>query len=173
MSATNHLANTGAAAEPAAPPSAVSRQFLVFRLGPQECGIELKYVRKLLHYHSLTMVYDGARRVEGVAIADGVVTPLIDPRVPGQAAAPARQHLTAVIILDLSERAICMLVDDVLEMVALTDEEIGAVQTEAGLVNRYLIGMASIGRRDVILLDIDKLLSLPSADDEQDEMLAA
>lgn len=174
MNATDNRVTTDAATGPADPSPAVSRSFLVFCLGREEYGIDLRHVQKLLHYGALTMVYDGPTRVRGVAIADGAILSLVDLRVPADAAAPVREHLTAVIILDLPERSIGMLVDDVLDMVTLTDEQIGAVRhADSGLDNRYLIGVAAIGQRKLILLDIDRIMTVSPADAERDEQLAA
>jgi purine-binding chemotaxis protein CheW len=154
-----------------------SRSFLTFCLGREEYGIDLQHVQKLLHYGALTMVYDGPTRIKGVAIADGMILSLVDLRVPADAATPVREHLTAVIILDLPERSIAMLVDDVRDMVTLSAEQIGAVRhADSGLDNRYLIGVAAIGQRKLILLDIDRIMTVAPADaeqDEQDEQMAA
>lgn len=163
MNAINRLAISGSAA------AAVPKRFLAFRLGPLEYGLEERYVQTLLHYRSLTRVCDGGDVVQGVAIANGSIIPLVDMRIPFEAGQPRSELFAAVIILNLPGRVVGIVVDDVLDFVTLAVEQIGPLPPDCAELERdYLIGLGHTGQRSLILLDLDRLLcAAPSAAPEQ------
>lgn len=164
MNAINKLAIIGGST-PHGASSSAPRQFLTFRLGPQEYGLDVRYVQTLLHYRSLNRVADGGELVKGVAIADGSVMPLVDMRIPFQCGPMPGELFAAVIILNLPGRRIGMVVDDVHELVALSADAIGALPQDcADLRRNYLIGVATLGQRSLILLDVDQLMRAAPAD---------
>lgn len=158
MNAINQPALIGSVASGGTPASA-PRQFLAFRLGEQEFGLEAKYVQTLRHYRSLTRIADGAEMVQGVAMVDGVVMPLVDMRVSFRREPASSESLAAVIVLNLSERSVGMVVDDVSELVELGAQQIGALEhAGAGLAPGGLIGQATLGERSLILLDVERIM---------------
>lgn len=164
MNTMNNLAKIGGDAAPDVPLPAAAGQFLVFRVAQSEYGVALEHVRKVMPCHALTRVSKNARLVDGVAIVDGAIIALVDLRAAARRAAPA-----AVLILTLSGRTIGMLVDDVADLVAPAASQIGALPHDAAShAGRRLIGVATVGQRSVLLLDLEALLfGAPPASDEK------
>lgn len=160
MNAIHQAAAIGSGAATGAAP----RRFLTFRLGEQEYGVEVQHVLALLRYGALKRVAKGAETVPGVAIVDGRVTPLVDMRVPSQGRRAPDDRLAAAVVLQLHGRDIVMVVDDVLDLVALEAGQIGAPPAPfEGLGRKALIGIATLAQRRLILLDIARMMGVVPA----------
>lgn len=149
-------------------PGSVSRNFLVFRLGRYEYGVEAGLVQKLRVYCALSPVRKGADLVEGVVQVDGVIMPIVDLRVPVSALMPTYDRLTIVMILTLFERSTAVAVDAVSELITLRPDQIDLAPERGGIThNGCVIGSTGTDERRVILLDLESLLSAPSESMEQ------
>lgn len=136
-----------------------STEFVVFNLGDQEYGIDLRHVQRLRGYRSLTRIANGPEFVEGVAISDGIIMPVIDMRLHFKIPSPSFNHFTIVIILGVRERTIGLVVDGVLDVISLQAHEVKPLTASTSpLAAEFLTGTASYGGRDLILLDIQKLV---------------
>jgi purine-binding chemotaxis protein CheW len=135
-----------------------STEFIVFNLGEQKYGIDLRHVQRLRGYRSLTRIANGPDFVEGVAISDGIIMPIIDMR-PHFNILPSFNHFTVAIILGLRERTVGLVVDSVLDVVSLPADEIKLLSApKSSFAGKYLTGIACYEGRDLILLDIQKLM---------------
>lgn len=135
-----------------------AREFLIFRLGEQDYGIDVRNVRELCHYDTLTRIADGPRLIEGVVISRGEIMPLVDMRIHFNPGAPLYENLTEIIVLTMADRSVCMAVDGVSDVVVVNPEQVKPVPQTASLFNMGLTGWAECDQRDVLLLDIDKVL---------------
>jgi len=135
-------------------------QFLSFTLGGLEYGLDVAKVQELRVLKALERVASDGTIVDGVAVSRGVIMPLVDMRAACGKAPDAPDPLTDVIILKLSTCTMGMVVDGVTGVVSLAPGQVqpvpGAAQTDAG----YLIGLAQAGERRLILVDIDRLMSV-------------
>lgn len=138
-----------------------STEFVVFQLGQREYGINVEHVQRLRGYGSLTRIANGADYVEGVAISDGDILPIVDMRRHVNIALPAVTPSTAVIILNIQNRTIGLVVDSISEVISLTAAHVRPVPSsgsDAMPAPSYLIGCATYQERNLILLDIQKLM---------------
>lgn len=143
----------------AAKPVIENREFLVFRLGDQDFGIDVRQVQELRHYDTLARVADGPRLVEGVAIWRGRVTPMIDMRIHFSPRPPLYENLTDVIVLNIADRPVCMVVDGISDVIELTPGQMKPVQQfDSAFEADCLIARAEFHQQDVLLIDIDKVL---------------
>ena len=143
-----------------APRSRASREFLSFMLDGQEYGLDCARVQELKLLGSLERFATDGEIIGGVALSHGVIMPVVDMRAGGaQASASGRSAPdTDVIILRLSSGIVGMVVESVTGIVHVRPE---AVQPLPGAPSAgYLIGMARIDGRKVVLIDIDRLMSL-------------
>lgn len=138
------------------PRSPAPREFLSFLLDGQEYGLDCARVRELKLLASLERFAEDGEIIGGVALSHGVVMPVVDLRA-GQRQGAARAD-TDVIILRLSSGLVGMVVEGVTGIVHVRPEAVQAVPGEAGA--SYLIGIARIDGRCVVLIDIDGLVSL-------------
>ena len=137
-------------------------EFLSFRLGGLEYGLDFRKVQELRSLQSLERFASSGEIVEGVAVSRGVIMPIVDMRVAfSEGTRPAAQ--TDVIILQLSSCIMGMVVDGVTDVVKLSPGQISPLPVEPGAGEDgcdYLMGLGEIDGRRLILVDIDKLMSI-------------
>jgi purine-binding chemotaxis protein CheW len=145
---------------PAATPE---RQYLSFRLGGLEYGLDFARVQELRPFNALERFASEGEIINGVAVSRGVIMPIVDMRVAfGSTPAPG-PAATDVIILKLSDSIMGMVVDGVTDIVTLSSEHIRPIPGTAssGAVD-YLLGLGQVDGRRLILIDIDRLMSIRS-----------
>jgi len=145
-----------------APRSGAPTDYLSFMLDGQEYGLDCARVQELKLLKSLERFAEDGDIIGGVALSHGVILPVIDMRTTatqGTGAGAGIVHPdTDVIILRLSSGLVGMVVEGVTGIVHVRPEAVQAVPGEAGA--SYLIGIARIDGRCVVLIDIDGLVSL-------------
>lgn len=140
-----------------APRAAGPRDYLSFMLDGQEYGLDCARVQELKMLKSLERFAADGEIIGGVALSHGVIMPMVDMRAASVARGAAALD-TDVIILRLSSGLVGMVVEGVTGIVHVRPETVLPLpgRVEAG----YLIGMARIEGRRVVLIDIDRLMSL-------------
>ena len=145
-----------------APRSGAPRDYLSFMLDGQEYGLDCARVQELKLLKSLERFAEDGDIIGGVALSHGVILPVIDMRTTATQGVNAHNGVvhpdTDVIILRLSSGLVGMVVEGVTGIVHVRPEAVQTVPGEAGA--SYLIGIARIDGRCVILIDIDGLMSL-------------
>jgi purine-binding chemotaxis protein CheW len=145
-----------------APRSGAPRDYLSFMLDGQEYGLDCARVQELKLLKSLERFAEDGDIIGGVALSHGVILPVIDMRTTATQGAGAHNGVahpdTDVIILRLSSGLVGMVVEGVTGIVHVRPEAVQTVPGEAGA--SYLIGIARIDGRCVVLIDIDGLMSL-------------
>jgi purine-binding chemotaxis protein CheW len=137
-------------------------EFLSFRLGGLEYGLDFRKVKELRTLKSLERFASDGEIISGVAVSGGVIMPIVDMRVAfGARTAPA-DPLTDVIILQLSSCIMGMVVDGVTDVVRLDPAQIAPMpgKHEGDSDCDYLLGLGETDGRRMILVDIDKLMSI-------------
>ncbi|GAB3442669.1 chemotaxis protein CheW [Massilia solisilvae] len=154
--------------------SGVSQQikFLSFTLGGLEYGLDFGKVQELRVLKSLERFAADGEIISGVAVSRGIIMPIVDMRAafsvrPAQPPSP----LTDVIILKLSSGTIGMVVDGVSGVVSFAAEQITPIPGANGQVE-YLLGLGRIEGRRLILVDIDRLMSIHRAAKQAEKVVA-
>lgn len=154
------------------------RQFLAFRMGEQEFGIDVRHVQEVRYYDSVVRIADGPRLIPGVLVSRGVVMPFVDIRMYFTSGKPLYDQLTEVIVLNLFGRASGIVVDSVSDVLSFDSSQIKPFpqmphtpQIAAVWPADFLIGLGVRDRRRLILMDIEKLIS--DAKTGWDEKLSA
>jgi purine-binding chemotaxis protein CheW len=139
-------------------------QFLSFQLGGLEYGLDFSKVKELRVLHSLERFASEGEIISGVAVSRGVIMPIVDMRVAMTGRPSAPDPLTDVIILQLSNCVMGMVVDGVTDVVSLDDDQIRPIPgTEGEGRVDYLMGLGHCDGRRLILIDIDRLMSIQRA----------
>ena len=137
-------------------------EFLSFQLGGLEYGLDFRKVQELRSLKSLERFAADGEIVEGVAVSRGVIMPIVDMRVAfSDGTRPAAQ--TDVIILQLSSCIMGMVVDGVTDVVILAPGQISPLPASPDADDTgcdYLMGLGEVNGRRLILVDIDKLMSI-------------
>ena len=135
-------------------------QFLSFTLGGLEYGIDFAKVQELRVLKALERFASSGEIIGGVAVSRGVIMPLVDMRAAFGGTPRAPDPMTDVIILRLTSCVMGMVVDGVTGVVTLHPDQIAPVPGTGDVDADYLIGLAQKGERRLILVDIDRLMSV-------------
>lgn len=141
--------------------SAKEMKAIVFRLKNEEYGVDVQQVRSIERLEHITRVPNAPDFIKGVINLRGVVTPVIDLRKRFGMEQAAYTDQNRIIIVKMGEIEVGLIVDaanDVidipLDQVEATPEIVGGVEAE------YLTGVAKLGSRLLILLNLEKVLMI-------------
>jgi purine-binding chemotaxis protein CheW len=139
-------------------------EFLSFQLGGLEYGLDFSKVKELRVLKSLERFASEGEIISGVAVSRGVIMPIVDMRVAMAGRQSVPDPLTDVIILQLSNCVMGMVVDGVTDVVTLNNDQIRPIPGAEGEgAVDYLLGLGECDGRRLILVDIDKLMSIQRA----------
>jgi purine-binding chemotaxis protein CheW len=135
-------------------------EFLAFKLGGEEYGIDILKVQEIRGYDAVTRIANAPEFIKGVVNLRGIIVPIVDMRIKFNLGTPTYDQFTVVIILNIGNRIMGMVVDSVSDVVTLASEQIKpAPEMGTGLNTDYITGLGAIDERMLILVDIDRLMS--------------
>ena len=144
----------------AASVQALSGQYLTLRLGQEEYAIDILRVQEIRSYEEPTKMVNSPSFVKGVVNLRGVIVPIVDLRLKLNAATADYTEFTVVIILNIRGTVIGAVVDGVSDVVTLTSDIIKpAPQFDSGIDARFVLGLANLGERMLIVMNMEALLS--------------
>ena len=136
-----------------------AREYLTFRLGEEEYGIDILKVQEIRGYEQPTRIANSPEFIKGVVNLRGTIVPIVDMRLRFNCAQVEYNSFTVVIILNLRNRVVGIVVDSVSDVMELTPESIRpAPDIESAIDSGCILGLGSAGERMLILLDIEKLM---------------
>jgi purine-binding chemotaxis protein CheW len=135
-------------------------EFLTFRLGNEEYGIEILKVQEIRGYEQPTAIANAPDFIKGVVNLRGIIVPIVDLRIKFNLGEAAYDDFTVVIILNVAGRVVGIVVDGVSDVIRLSDEQIRSAPdfAAASFDTRYITGLGTIEERMLILVDIEKLM---------------
>jgi purine-binding chemotaxis protein CheW len=146
-----------------APPAVVStalREFLAFKLGPEEYGIDILRVQEIRSYEQPTRIANVPPFLKGVVNLRGVIVPIVDMRLKFNLDSVSYDSFTVVIVLNIGNRVMGMVVDAVSDVITLTPEQLRPVpEFNSAIASDHLLAIGAIEQRMLILVDIEKLMS--------------
>jgi purine-binding chemotaxis protein CheW len=149
---------------PAAHAGAITaiREFLAFKLGDEEYGIDILRVQEIRSFEAPTHIANAPAHLLGVVNLRGVIVPIVDMRVTFNLAHIGYDASTVVIVLTIGARVIGMVVDAVSDVITLTPQQLRPVPEFSALVaSEHLLAIGSLEDRMLILLDIERLMASP------------
>ena len=140
-------------------------EFLTFRLGAEEYGIDILKVQEIIRMMDITKVPRAPEFVEGVINLRGKVIPIIDLRRRFGRAPRPHDKDTRIIVIEMSGIIVGFVVDAVSEVLRIPKSTVEpAPPVVAGVDADYISGVGKLEDRLLILLDLDKLLSSEDLD---------
>ena len=156
-------------AAPSATPSPESTktqggEFLTFRLGAEEYGIDILRVQEIRSYEPPTRIANAPPFVKGVVNLRGVIVPIIDLRLKLGCEKAEYNTFTVVVVLNVRGRIVGAVVDSVSDVLELGDGHIKpAPELSTSVDACYITGIGTIksgeAERMLILMDIEALMS--------------
>ena len=144
---------------------APAREYLSFRLGAEDYGIDILRVQEIRGYEAPTRMAGAPEFVRGVLNLRGVIVPIVDLRMRF-GIEPRLDALTVSVILNVNGRTVGVVVDSVSDVLELAPAQIKPAPAFGGsLDTAHITGIATVKSGDVermlILLDITQLMSQP------------
>ena len=137
-----------------------AREYLTFRLGDEEYGIDILKVQEIRGYEQPTRIANAPEFIKGVVNLRGTIVPIVDMRLKFNCSEVEYNSFTVVIILNLRNRVVGIVVDSVSDVMALAPEAIRpAPDIESAIDSGCILGLGSVAERMLILLDIEKLMA--------------
>ncbi len=164
--AQHEAARSAGTAPQSAQPGQTARsgEYLTFRLGDEEYGIDILRVQEIRSYEPPTRIANAPAFIKGVVNLRGVIVPIIDLRLKLGCPTAEYNQFTVVIVLNVHGRVVGAVVDSVSDVLELGAQHIKpapelASHVDAGFITG--IGNVSAGEaeRMLILMDIERLMS--------------
>ena len=148
-------------------------EFLTFRLGDEEYGIDILRVQEIRSYEPPTRIANAPPFVKGVVNLRGVIVPIIDLRLKLGCEKAELNGFTVVVVLNVRGRVVGTVVDSVSDVMELTREQIKPAPALASTIDAgFITGIGTVrhsgggdgapvndSERMLILIDIEALMS--------------
>jgi purine-binding chemotaxis protein CheW len=140
------------------------QQYLTFFLAGEEYAISILRVKEIIEYHTVTTVPKTPQWIRGVINLRGAVVPVVDLAVKfGIGERPVTKTTCIVIIEGCFEdqsATMGIIADAVSQVVDLGESDIHEPPSFGSRVHvDYLLGVASLGQKFALMLDVDRVLS--------------
>jgi len=143
-------------------------EFLTFRLGAEEYGIDILRVQEIRSYEQPTRIANAPQFIKGVVNLRGVIVPIIDLRLKLGCDSAEYNTFTVVVVLNVKGRVVGAVVDSVSDVLELKKEEIKpSPEMNSSVDASYITGIGTVktgqgeneSERMLILMDIEGLMS--------------
>lgn len=151
---TNRLSSLGAGAAADA-----RNQFITFRLGEQEYGVDIMVVREIKGWTETTSIPNAPRFIQGVINLRGIIVPIMDlrARFGMELTKPTPMHV--MIIINTGARTTGLLVDAVSDIISVAPDAIRPIPDMGSATQEALLtGLVAVGDRMVSLVALDGLI---------------
>ena len=121
--------------------TSLAREYLTFRLGDEEYGIDILKVQEIRGYENPTRIANAPHFLKGVVNLRGTIVPIVDLRMRFGCSSSEYNTFT---VMEIPADAIR-----------------SAPEMSSAIDATYIRGLAQVGERMVILLDIESMLMSP------------
>lgn len=136
-------------------------QIVGFRVGRETYGIPIMALHEIVRVPEITAVPDAPAHLEGVINLRGKIVSVVDLRKRFNQPATALTRHNRILVVEHRGRLVGMIVDSASEVLKISEGDIEPAPTmmkEGGL--DCVTGLGKFQKRLVILLDIDKVLTV-------------
>ena len=140
-------------------------QYLTFIMAGEEYGVDILCVQEIRGWESATPLPNAPSHIKGVINLRGTIVPIVDLRQCFRLEAIEYSSVTVVIVLKVNteegDRIMGIVVDAVSDVYSLAEQDMRAAPDLGNSINtEFIRGLVNVHEKMVILLDIDKLLTL-------------
>lgn len=137
------------------------RQLVVFGLAGELFGIEIAAVQEIIRMQNVTKLPNMPDFVEGVTNLRGKVIPVMNLRKRFHLPDAPQTATTRIIVVEMNGTVAGMVVDAVHEVLRVSADQIEPLREVRSSVDaEYLLGVAKVDERLIILLDLAKIWAL-------------
>jgi purine-binding chemotaxis protein CheW len=135
-------------------------QLVVFDLASEYYGVDIGDVREIIRMQNVTRVPGTPGYMEGVTNLRGKVVPVVDLRKRLELKVKQQTKESRIVVVDIGGKDVGVIVDGVTEVLRIPVASIEPPsQMIANSDSAYIRGIAKLGDKLVILLELDKVLA--------------
>ncbi len=140
-------------------------QFLTFTLGAEHYAVDILRVQEIRGWHQVTRVPNAPTHMLGVLNLRGTIVPIIDMRMRFRLDKIEYTSVTVIIVLAVQtatgRQVFGIVVDSVSDVLDVKASDVKAKPDFGAAVNTdFIHGLATVGEQMIMLLDIDKLMTV-------------
>lgn len=137
-----------------------SKQFVIFNVNNEDFGIEIGQVSSIEKPLEIFKVPNTPHFIEGLINLRGKVYTVFNLRKKFDLPFTGMDENTKIVIVNVNSTMAGFIVDEVKEILKIEDADIEETPKSISGINReYLTGVAKVGEKIVLLLDLSKILS--------------
>ena len=135
--------------------------FILFELSGTTYGVRSRFVQQIEMIDDVASVPNAHPAVEGVVLVRGQVIPALNLRTRFGFEKIERDLRSRLVVINTEERVVGLVVDTAREFLKISPESIEPPpEALTGLSDDYLEGIATIGERMILILNLDAVLDL-------------
>jgi purine-binding chemotaxis protein CheW len=135
-------------------------KFLTFSLGREVYAIEIKYVTEIIGIQPITEVPELPSYIKGIINLRGKIIPVMDVRLRFKKNPVDYNDRTCITVVDVDNTSIGLIVDQVSEVLTITDEDIvPPPEMSKAAENKYIKAIGKVGNDVKLILGCEKLMS--------------
>lgn len=139
------------------------KEYLTFRLGKEDYGIDILKVQEIRSYEEPTRIANAPPHIKGVVNMRGVIVPIVDLRIRLNTSSVEYNDMTVAIILNVHGRVVGVVVDGVSEVMSINPGDVSPAPDLGSVIDSSSItGLAQMNGKMLILLDIERLMNDPA-----------
>ena len=136
-------------------------QLVSFKLKQEEFGVNILQVQEIIRMQEITNVPNAPEFVEGVINLRGRVIPIVDLRKRFGLESKEHSSATRIIVVMIGDVQVGLIVDEVSEVLRISEDTVEPPPPiVAGIESDYIKGVGKLEDRLLILLDLNKILSM-------------
>lgn len=141
-----------------------TEQFLTFIMAEEEYGVDILAVQEIRGWESATPVPNSPEHIKGVINLRGTIVPIMDLRQRFALEAIEYGDATVVVVLKIrtarGDRVMGIIVDAISDVYDVPSKDVKNTGLGDNVNARFIRGLVSVNKGMVILLELEKLLTI-------------
>ena len=135
------------------------KQYIILRFDDEQYGIDISYIDNIVRLQPITRVPHTQSFFLGIINLRGEIIPVMSMRRKFELPEKENTNATRILIIKVDGNKIGILVDEVREVVTLTDADIEKVSSDSNDMRTYLTGVGKYNDSLISLLNIAGLIT--------------
>jgi len=136
-------------------------QFIVVKFDLEQYGINIQYIQNIVRMLKVTRVPNAPSFIKGVVNLRGEIIPVMSVRNKFGLKPDVYSNLTRIIIVKVEGHEIGLIVDEVLEVVQLSDAQIEKIVRDSHDDRaKFVYAVGKLGEELVTLLNVEALIGV-------------
>lgn len=138
-----------------------SRQLVIFSVNNESLGVEITNVKEIIKPMEIFKIPNSPEFIEGLINLRGKVHTVYNLRRRFNLPSTELDDSTKIIIVNVNSIGVGFIVDEVNEIIRVEDEDMeNTPQAISNLNSKYISGVAKVGDKIILMLDLPELLSI-------------